>query len=407
MKNNKKVIIPLLSTVAGLSIVGGVSGAVAWYQYNTRVNASFIGSSVAESGVLQISRDGSKWGRDAYYDQDHPDYVQNFSPVTFGYTRQDNPKVIHANEALPDNDSVGNDTVAFAYPEAGHGSYDSWTKVTPGKEFIQYTIYLKALEVNNSPSATSDMKAASKEVFLSDIVLDGSKKMTAGENPTYNEEISKALRLHLSVKEDNVVTKNLLISKNGGNTTLFSDNLDLDADGERDRVGGYAWALDNNFVEYGTKDAVQEAYSIDEIKAVRDANGDFDFGPTELPEEAAAAEAKHDKQLICTTSVNNPVEITVTVWLEGWQELAGKDEYVVAKSQPQSEEDLENNLGVFFVKSGDEFVAATTFDGGATYYVRSTPSSLWDPRVTGSTTDFLSTLHVGMTFDVGKNAFKA
>ena len=88
MKNNKKVLIPLLATVAGLSIVGGVGGAVAWYQYSTRANASFIGSSVAESGVLQISRDGVNWGRDAYYKQDDPSYVQSFSPVTFGYTKQ-------------------------------------------------------------------------------------------------------------------------------------------------------------------------------------------------------------------------------------------------------------------------------------------------------------------------------
>ena len=174
MKKNK-IIIPLLATVAGVSIVGGISGAVAWYQYNTRANASFVGSSVAESGVLQISRDGSAWGRDAYYKQDDPGFVQSFSPVTFGYTKQVNPgdpKVIKANEVLPDNDPVGDDTIAFAYPEAGHGSYSEWTKVQPGKEFIQYTIYLKALEVNNLPDAADPMKASSKDVFLSSVILD-------------------------------------------------------------------------------------------------------------------------------------------------------------------------------------------------------------------------------------------
>ena len=79
------------------------------------------------------------------------------------------------------------------------------------KEYETFKIYLKALEVNNTPSASQQMKVAEKDVFLSEIILEGSKKMTGGENPTYNSEIQKALRLHLSVKEG-TSTKNFLIS---------------------------------------------------------------------------------------------------------------------------------------------------------------------------------------------------
>ena len=51
MKVNKKLIVPFLSSVIGLSIAGGLGGAFAWYQYNTQVSVSFVGSSVADSSV--------------------------------------------------------------------------------------------------------------------------------------------------------------------------------------------------------------------------------------------------------------------------------------------------------------------------------------------------------------------
>ena len=56
MKINKKVLIPLFATAMGLSVIGGVSGAVAWYQYNTKVQASFMGVTTADGGVLQIKK---------------------------------------------------------------------------------------------------------------------------------------------------------------------------------------------------------------------------------------------------------------------------------------------------------------------------------------------------------------
>ena len=54
MKFNKKVFIPVLATAMGLSVIGGIAGAVAWYQYNSKVSTSFAGASVADTGVLQI-----------------------------------------------------------------------------------------------------------------------------------------------------------------------------------------------------------------------------------------------------------------------------------------------------------------------------------------------------------------
>ena len=53
MKINKKILIPVFATAMGLSAIGGISGAVAWYQYNTKVTGSWMGVSTADGGVLQ------------------------------------------------------------------------------------------------------------------------------------------------------------------------------------------------------------------------------------------------------------------------------------------------------------------------------------------------------------------
>ena len=54
MKINKKIIVPFLSTVVGLSLAGGLGGAFAWYQFNSQVRTGFIGTSVADTGLIQI-----------------------------------------------------------------------------------------------------------------------------------------------------------------------------------------------------------------------------------------------------------------------------------------------------------------------------------------------------------------
>ena len=62
MKISKKIIISSLSTALGVSMVGAISGTVAWYQYNTAVRTSLIGMNVAETGVLEISATSATTG---------------------------------------------------------------------------------------------------------------------------------------------------------------------------------------------------------------------------------------------------------------------------------------------------------------------------------------------------------
>ena len=323
MKMNKKVIIPLFATAIGLSLVGGTTGAVAWYQFNSRVTASFVGSSVADSGILQIAYEENSslvWGRDVY--ETGSDNDNKLIPVTFGE--------MGANNALP--------ATAYGYPEAGKGPYSEWSTATAGHEYIQYDIYLRALQADSSQTSSEGgevpgYRHVAKEVYLSDIVLEG-----VTDN---KEDIQDALRIHLAVDGGS----NFLISKDTVTDLELYGNLDLDNDNEDDIKGGYIWNDDyDDVVIYGdqNEEAKQSTLGIDDIVCPRDDND------VELTNTSA------DK-LICTTPASaGSQKITVTVWLEGWQ----------------------------------------TFGNPA--------SAIWDAVDTDG-----ADVHVGMTFDVGRDAFRA
>ena len=391
MKLNKKIAVPFLSTVMGLSLIGGVGGAVAWYQYNSRVTASFIGTSVANTGVLQIGQKvasprlypadyedeqlrgtqmedqyGNKlwdysmvWGRDLNNSTFTGSVDSNkLSPVTFGALQDD-----------PDHDGAQKvytgrlPSKAYTSPEAGKGPYqlshvenagteqettvyeDNWKVATAGKEYVQFDIYLRALQPDSSAvedtanQIPSVYKLIEKDVYLSQVVL---------ENAVNGKTVDEALRVHLGMnKGEGTSEKNILISKSGKQTTL-SGSLDLDADGQPDKVGGWAWSADKDTdVVYGNAGDVQSPKSAASVVQSRDA-------------------AVDTTKMICKTSSDKTkeVKITVTVWLEGWAALdTGKvypDDYSV------------ENL-------------------------RGTPiySSLWDPSRTAG-----YDVHVGLEFDV-------
>ena len=61
MKLNKRIIVPALALLAGASLAGSVTGTIAWYQYSTRANASYIGTSAGTVGNLQIRLPGGEW----------------------------------------------------------------------------------------------------------------------------------------------------------------------------------------------------------------------------------------------------------------------------------------------------------------------------------------------------------
>lgn len=323
MKFNKKIVVASLSTVMGLSLVGAITGVVAWYQYSTRATASFIGTSVANTGVLQIGKKTGEnsytWYRDLSGDTLTGSTNNNkLTPVTFG--------------AIGDNNIPG---TAYMQPEAGVSGvtetdtgdpYRNWKVAEAGKQYLQFEVYLQAKKAANNATTGADELVA-KDVYLSDITL---------ADVTSGKLASEALRVHIAVDGGS----KFLISKNTINQLALYGSLDLDGDGNADKVGGYVFNEGyNSDLTYGRKDDKQTTKGIDAVKVSRDENGN-------ITGEAEVLLAKK----ILTTKTTGPTKLTITIWLEGWH--------------------LFNS------------------------------SAIWNGEETANTK-----VNVGLTFDVGKNAF--
>lgn len=347
MKINKKLIVPFFASVTGLSIAGGLGGAFAWYQFNSQVRTGFIGTSTADTGLLQIGHMGTsgiEWGRD-YFLQN-----TNLVPVTFGELVRENPTEDPLTSSLPLKAN------AYGYPESGKqagSDYTSgWKLMENKKGYYQYDIYLRALKADpaapGDPSKDIDpgFKLVEQDVYISEMTLEDANHLAGQGVDEKTEYITDALRVHIDVEGGR---KDLISRKeiDKDHALALSGTLDLDGDGNDDTYDVDPW--DSNYgnpVTYGISGEKQITKGIDQIVQKRD-NG-------MMP---ATANAKR----ICRTKTgeSDMVKITVTVWLEGWALLK---------------------------------TAEATGTEAAKY------SNIWDPTMNAG-----MKVHVGMVFDVGYN----
>lgn len=330
MKTSKKIIIPFFSTVVGLSLAAGIGGAFAWYQYNSQATASFVGSSVADTGVLQI---GWKTLEDTDHDESTPKvevmhWGRDFSitgaqakltPVTFGglLTDDSDPSNVKT-KVLPQQ--------AYAYPEAGAATgYEigtvqkpGWVAAEAGKQYAQFEVYFRALAADATApgdaanNISEGYKLVERNVFLSDYIC------KSVEN---NKVADEALRIHLDI-EDN---ENRLLSKTAVNDLELYGGLDLDADGEKDKAVVTAWRdlesygvdehgdplyAEGDEIVYGVQGQKQSTDALNVVKQARDDDG-------KMPTSGSAGFNKK----ILTTSTEKAIKMKVTIWLEGWEYL--------------------------------------------------------------------------------------
>lgn len=284
MKINKKVLIPAFATALGLSVIGGVSGAVAWYQYNSKVTANFIGVSVEDKGVLQISEDDSDYVRSIDKTGD-PDKME-IKPVTFGDTAS----------------GVGTD--AWMYPEAGagegyylpSGNNPGWEQAAEGTDYIQFDLYFKAYE--NDSSVTGGKKYVAKPVYISQSFF---RCLDTNGDEDASHLADQAMRVQIDVEGG----ANHIIAESAANINLYG-GLDLDGSGDDDIYYENPFiTLPNSschpgdVVNYGVDGETQDA------KAV----ATYAVGATPLFTTNASGEAVH---------------CTVTIWMEGWAMINSK-----------------------------------------------------------------------------------
>ena len=237
MKLNKnKIIVSALALVIGTSLAGSVTGTLAWYQYSTRANVSFIGQSSGFSGNLQMrfSDEGDDAWRTRITWQEmaaelaNNHYAKEVVPMTFGAMEKDS--------ALPLDNSATPAPLGYIQPIAGVKDMSEWSKATKDN-YAQFELQLRYAEHDG----TNDGNAV-KDVYLSKLVI----QKDASNEANHKEDLSEAVRIHISssFKEQKMVQnqptmvetkENRLVSNSGGRINT-SGLLDLDGDGHADRA---------------------------------------------------------------------------------------------------------------------------------------------------------------------------
>lgn len=290
MKFNKKLIVASLSTALGLGIVGSITGTVAWYSYNTRVTTSIIGVSTGNSGSVMFSLDGTNW-TNRIFTNDILESVGvtsaesfDFEQVTFGQ--------LDANKNFKNSPTE----TGYLQPEQGMGGYENWQKAKRNADYLQFHLYVKAEQ-----DTGAGFTRVAKPIFLTDITLED----------VGTTEVVDAFRIH--IHDYNTPATNYLISKEAvTDLHLYSDELDLNDDGNIDKYGGeYEWVGNpDEPCMYGIENEVQSTYGVDEVVAGTNQGNIVDTSSTN-PKLFKAT----------TTTAGENLHFVITMWLEGWHEL--------------------------------------------------------------------------------------
>lgn len=335
MKFSKnKIIVSALALAIGASLAGSVGSTIAWYQYSTRANVSFLGEASGISANLQLrfkGEDNTKWRTRITKEEMATNLVTgtgtNLVPLTFGG--------LNYNEALPVDGEQN--LVAYKQPVAGVADMSKWAKAEKAN-YAQFQLELRYVERDgDKEGGAKDDKNVEKKVYLSQMLLQ--EDHANGDKG----DLSEAIRVHVSAAYNDGAAHvdNKLISKSGGSTVTHG-YLDLDADGEKDR----AYADDDEFgfkdgaalneLDYGDA-KTQKAFAGNATGGDHSYidNNDQAQNETTYPAivgrsndsnvlsntEKQAVEGIGDVEKYIGKTMENESQyltVTVTVWVEGW-----------------------------------------------------------------------------------------
>lgn len=400
MKISKKLVVSSLATLMATSMVGAITGTVAWYQYNTRATVSIIGMNAAETGLLEISATSNSAGfkrdltsQDILTAAGRTDF--SLTPVTFAggnVTAAALPKVESVVKAYKNPDKSSKTVVEDGSDYSTRGSYaTNWDEATSVDDYIQFSIYLRARTVDN---VSGGFTQTAEDVYLTDFVFE----------KLGTPDITDAMRIHLAIDADGNGTDDsfLLLSKTARTDLPLKGMLDQDDDAIADRIGGYEWAEHrDDHIIYGDKanNYTETSTAISAQIATRDAGNNY-----------AITAADSGKKLF-TTPTSGAAKITFTIWVEGWDTFQTKTvtSYSFTSASPAVGTDPVTSLfelnnaiaGNYIPAKGDAEGKAVD---GVAYYTRTADSTVKVPDWSGENTDGAK-FKFGFTFDVGRGAF--
>ena len=275
MKMTRKLVVTALSLLIGASVAGSITSTVAWFQYVTRAQVAYTGTTSHCSKLLRISADeGATWGNDINLNSLSTTQVK-FSPITTGAQKKD--------EALP--------TTFYGQPNYRQGAYENWFTASTDS-YAKFTILVKVNDVDGASTPTQ----LANDVYLTDVTIQDATTGGAAD-------LSNALRVHVATSNNKyfLFAKNSSVTNPAGEvSTSVGGYLDINNDNKYD-TKGYEW--DTSLIVYGEEGAVQTAYSTKDtsIIATESDNGAISGGTS-----------------IGSTLTSGYLTVTVTIWLEGW-----------------------------------------------------------------------------------------
>ena len=283
MKMNK-IIIPAAMLAVGVALVGSVSSTLAWYQYSTKAQAAYIGTSVGQSENLEIQKKDGHWASNLPSSEVEKlagaDLApKNLIPVTPGISGDGN---LAKNAALP---AIADFENSIETGVAGYGNQRG--DITAN--VVQFTLKIHYKKTD------SQVAYEAKKLKLVDLTIADS---TA--NSQVNQgDLYKAIRVHFSAGESHRLYANNGVAADETITTATSGNLDTVNSGSYDKALGYEWETQNQDpVVYGIAGSEQVAYNTSYSD-----NLNWEIGTLPTTEEG--------------------LSLTVTIWIEGWQKLSG------------------------------------------------------------------------------------
>ena len=354
MKFNKnKIVVSALALAIGTSLAGSIGGTVAWYQYSTRANVSFLGQASGISGNLQMRFKGendTKWRTRITKEElasELGDKGTELKPMTFGGVK--------LNEELPEK--------GYTQPKAGIPAMTSWFEASE-KNYAQFTLQLRYIERDGVEENSKDEKDVQKQVFLTKLFVQEDHNNDEGHA---REDISDAVRVHVaSSYVDGGAKKDYKLISNQGGSTVTHGKLDLDGDGKvdiyfpDDDEFGFEHT-DAQLVQADYGDAkTQTAFKADKTGGDHSYFNENDVATNETVYPALVDADANSYDLKNTAKQNIPnvgdvekyigktnaadagsyLEVTVTVWVEGWHRF----DYSTREGSPRFDAIWDANL---------------------------------------------------------------
>ncbi len=333
MKINKaKIAVAALAIATGVATAGSISGAYAWFQYNTRVNAAIVGTTANVGKNLQIRiHDDNIEAYDSTHSTwktrlevaDVQGYLdakyaitgtgaatkkmgngKTFSPITFG--------ALAKNAALSDGSAGG----AKANPTSHRFDYSQWGAAIDTDYII---LPLEVKLVSGSVSSSGTVAVSGESVYVTDLTI---QKDSAAA-----EDMSSALRVHLA-GNDGTTTVNQLWSNAASSDAATSAYLDMDNNGNPDmvRTSTYIWSSQElKTGVYGDGSTSDGVKLIDASKKVESYKvGSKNTATCPMADDTADKLVTTNAIALGTTNASGILGITATIWFEGFAALESK-----------------------------------------------------------------------------------